>query len=427
MKPNTNYDVIVIGGGTAGTVAAIQAGLAGARTLLVERNGILGGTMTVAGVNYPALFFAWGKQVVGGIGWELVRRTLEETGESLPDMADPNQPNWRRHIPINVAVWAALADQAVLDAGVDLLFHTMLAGVRRESGLWRVQLCTKSGLRDVAAKVLIDCTGDANAVSMAGLPVDRPDPVQPGTLAMHCSGYDLDRLDIAAIDAALEKALAAGELQYTDVGWYRQKGVCDFLHGRGHNCNHVTTGEADTAEGRTHAEIAARQSLLRMHRFFRRQPGLERFRIEWVAPEVGVRETVVIRGKGRITGQDYFAGRLYDDAVCYCFYPIDIHLDEGKGIDYRQLPEGTLPTIPRAAMLPAGSEYLIVAGRCISGDREAHSAYRVEAPCMAMGQAAGAMAALSAQTGLDPEQLPIADVHALLRKHGAIVPGEVTL
>jgi len=86
-------------------------------------------------------------------------------------------------------------------------------------------------------------------------------------------------------------------LQYTDVGWYRQRGACGFLRGRGHNSNHVTTGRAETAEGRTQAEIAARQSMLRMFRFFRAQPGLERFCIDWVASECGVRETVVIRAR----------------------------------------------------------------------------------------------------------------------------------
>lgn len=427
MKSGTHYDVIVIGGGTAGSVAAIQASRAGAHTLLVEKNGMLGGTMTVAGVNCPALFFAWGRQVIAGIGWDLVRRTLDLTGQTLTDMCDPVQPNWRRHIPINIAVFAALADQAVLDAGADLLFHTMVAGVRRQESLWQVQLCTKSGLRNLSATILIDCTGDAHVVTLAGLPVDRPNPVQPGTLILKCSGYDFDTLDMAAIDAALAKALEAGELRCTDIGWDKTKGAAGFLHGRGQNTNHVTTGPADTAEGRTQAEIAARQSLLRMFRFFRRQPGLEKFSIDWVAPEVGVRETVVIRGKGHISCRDYMAGRLYEDALCYCFYPIDIHLDDGAGVDYRQLPQNTLPTIPRGAMLPSQSEHLIVAGRCISGDREAHSAYRVEAPCMATGQSAGAMAALAVQAGLDPEQLPIADIHALLRKHGAIVPGDVVL
>jgi len=421
---NEEYDVIVIGGGTAGTVAAIQAGRAGADTLLVEKNGVLGGTLTVAGVNYPALFHAWGKQVIAGIGWELVRRTLEETSAEPPDFSDTAAPHWKHHVQVDKAIYAALSDQAVLDAGVEMLFHAMPAAVAFEAGRWRVDVCTKSGLKRTAAKVLIDATGDANAVALAGFDLIRHSPPQPGTLVMHCGGYDADELDIEAIDIAARQAIADGELLVTDVGW-RPDGAAGFLRGRGHNSNHITVVEADSSEGRTGAEIAARQSMLRMYRFFRRQKGLEGFRIEWFAPECGIRETVVIRGKATITGADYVAGRRYADAVCYCFYPIDIHLDHGQGVDWRPLAEGVVPTIPRGAMLPAGSRFLLVAGRCISGDKEAHSAYRVEAPCMATGQAAGAMAALSAQTGADPEDLPIPDVHAMLRQNGAIVPGDV--
>jgi hypothetical protein len=422
---NTQYDVIVIGGGTAGTVAAIQAGRAGARTLLVEKNGILGGTMTVAGVNFPGLFFAWGRQVIAGIGWELVRKTLSETGDCLPNMTDPASPHWSKQVRINIAIFAALADQEILDAGVDILFHAMPARISLQTGRWHVDVCTKSGLLPVTAKVLIDCSGDADAVSLAGFPVEHADPAQPGTLDLYCGGYDLAALDFAAIDTALEQALRAGRIQHTDIGWQR-KGAKRFLERRGRQGNHITTSPCDTAEGRTRTEIAARRSMLRMFRFFRSQPGLEQFRIEQVAPECGIRESVVIRGKGRITGQDYTSGRLYEDAVCYCFYPIDIHLDNGEGIDFRELPDGAVPTIPRSAMLPVGSEFLIVAGRCISGDRAANSGYRAQAPCMAMGQAAGAMAALSARLGIDPEQLAMDEVRSLLREHGAIVPGTYT-
>ena len=420
---NDEYEVIVIGGGTAGTVAAIQAGRAGAGTLLIEKNGVLGGTLTVAGVNNPALFHAWGRQVIAGIGWELVRRTLEETCTDPPDFSDPTAPHWQHHVGVNKAIYAALSDQAAVDAGVEILLHAMPAAVALADGRWRVDVCTKSGLRRTRAKVLIDATGDANAVALAGFDLIRPEPAQPGTLVMHCSGYDVDRLDVEAIDIAARQAIADGELLVTDIGW-SPDGAAGFLRKRGYNANHITVVAADSSEGRTGAEIAARQSMLRMVRFFRSQPGLEGFRIEGFAPECGIRETVVIRGKATITGADYVAGRRYADAVCYCFYPIDIHLDHGEGVDARPLAEGVLPTIPRGAMLPAGSRFLLVAGRCISGDREAHSAYRVEAPCMATGQAAGAIAALSARTGVDPEELPIAEVRDLLRQHGAIVPGD---
>jgi FAD-dependent oxidoreductase family protein len=411
----SRYDVIVFGGGTAGVVAAIQAGRAGARTLLVEKNGTLGGTMTVGGINFPSHFFAWGRQIIGGIGWELVRRTLEETAQPVPST------EVKYGIHVDRAVFAALCDEAVLEAGVEMLFHAMPGGVSFVDDAWAVTVCTKSGLTETRAKVLIDATADANVVSLAGLGLVRPATVQPATLAMHLSGYDADALDHDALKVAADEAIAAGELKTTDVSW-RDDGPRAFLYGHGGNANHCPAPGAETSEGKSAAEVQARRMMLRTYRFLRRQPGLEAMRIDWVAPEVGIRETVTIKGKATITTVDYEAGRVYDDAVCYAFYQIDEHLGGGRGINKRPLAEGVLPTIPRAALLPADSRFLIAAGRCVSSEREANSALRVQCPCMAMGQAAGAMAALSARTGVDPEELPLEDVRALLREHGAIVP-----
>lgn len=414
------YDVIVIGGGTAGFAAAIQAGRAGASALLVEKNAMLGGTMTVQGINAPAHFFAWGKHVVGGIGWELLCKTYAEAGRPLPT---PDEGS--RHIPIDIALFAALADEAVLEAGCEILFHAMPADVSFVDDVWQVRLCTKTGLSSVKAKVLVDATGDANVVALAGYEVIRPDLPQPATLSFHCSGYDHEKLDFAALQAAANKAIAAGELVSTDISW-RNNGPEGLLKGHGHNANHLRAPDAHTSEGKSRAEIEGRKALLRTYRFLRKQPGLENFRIAWVCPEVGIRETVTIRGKSTITVADYESGRLFDDALCYAFYPIDEHLNDGMGINWRALKEGVLPTIPRGALLPAGSQFMLVAGRCVASDREANSALRVECPCMAMGQAAGAMAALSARTGIDPEMLQINDVLVLLREHGAIVPGDAS-
>ena len=109
----SNYDVVVVGGGTAGVVAAVQAGRAGARTLLVEKSAMLGGAMTQEGVNAPAHFFAWGKQIIRGIGWELVRRTLEETGQPVPTPESTRDNATPSHLPVNIMVFAALCDEAV--------------------------------------------------------------------------------------------------------------------------------------------------------------------------------------------------------------------------------------------------------------------------------------------------------------------------
>ncbi len=412
-------DVLVVGGGTAGTVAAIQSGRAGARTLLVEKNGMLGGTMTVAGVNNPGLFYAWGRQVIAGIGWELVTATLAETDGELPDFSNTELPHWRHHVRTDKAVFAALADQAALDAGVELLLHSMIAGAAWDGEGWDVTLCTKSGLKPARCRVLVDCTGDANAVSLAGFQVVQPDECQPGTLFVRVGGYDLSALNLERISDAFKEAVRQGLVRESDL-WHGLEAAPGFLRSHGGNCNHVIRIRAATSEDRTQAELEARRLLLRIYRLFRAQPGLEGLCIEEVSPECGIRESVTIKGKKTITVEDYVGGRVWDDAVCYSFYPIDLHKEVGG--EGRRLDEGVVPTIPRGAMLPEGSRNIVAAGRCISGDRLAHSAYRVEATCMATGQAAGAMAALAAQRGVDVEDLPIGDVHDLLRAHGAIVP-----
>jgi hypothetical protein len=127
-------------------------------------------------------------------------------------------------------------------------------------------------------------------------------------------------------------------------------------------------------------------------------------------------------GEARITDAEYASGRLWEDAVCYSFYPIDVHRGSGLGIDIRPLQEGVFPTIPYRALLPRGSRNLIVAGRNASGDQEALSAFRVQASSMAMGQAAGAAAALAAQHGCELREVGYSELCSLLRTHHAIVP-----
>jgi hypothetical protein len=418
------YDLIVIGGGTAGAVAAIQAARAGARTLLVEKTGMLGGTITSGGVTFPGLFHAWGRQVIGGIGWELVTRTLKETGGTLPDFSDWSRPHWQMQIRMNGFIYAALCDEAATEAGVDILLHTMLAEIesRKDDQGWNLTLCGKTGLFDRSARVIVDATGDANATSLAGFGVDVPAETQPATLSCRANGYEMSELNMEAINRAFEAEVKAGRLAYTDASWKTDGADAgSWLRKRGANAGHVRHINARDSEGKTRLEIESRGNLLRLYRFFKRQPGLDKLAIESVSPECGVRETAVVRGKRRVTADDYTSGRLWDDAVCHAFYPIDLHRSSG-GVHIEPLVHGVVPTVPRGAMLPEESRFFIVAGRCISSDRLANSALRVQATCMATGQAAGAMAALSAASGIDPEELAIEDIRSLLSKHGAIVP-----
>lgn len=420
------YDVVVVGGGPAGSIAAIQAARLGAQTLLVEKNGTLGGTTTNAAINYPGLFHAWGTQVIAGIGWDLVCRAVQLAGGSLPDFSDYHRAPNKLQIQVNPTIYATLLDEAVLSSGATLLLHTMVAAVERSHNEWHITLCGKEGLHQVRAKVLIDGTGDANVVALAGYERIMNQELQPATLSARLSGYNLATLDYDVLDQAYHKAIAEGVLLPADLATKKDP-VRRFLKDRGQNSMHITGVDGSTSRGRTEAEIRGRQALLRIYTFLRGLPGLEHLTIDFAAPECGIRETYTIRGKKQITVEDYTSGRLWDDAVCYSFYPIDVHRPNGEGIDLRPFTEGTLPTIPRGAMLPQGSSWLLAAGRCIAGDQEANSAYRVQASCMAMGQAAGAMAMLASQSGTEIEKLALAEVYEVLRQHGAVVPGDLPL
>src|SRR5688500_1780470 len=150
-----HYQVVVIGGGTAGLVAAIQAGRAGASTLLVEKSGVLGGTTVLNEVNFPGLFHAWGRQIIAGIGWELVSETVAELNGVLPDFsAWREHPHYRLQVRVNRAVFAALADEKVVQSGTQLSLHTMLAAAQPTSRGWELTLCGKEGLRTVTCAQL---------------------------------------------------------------------------------------------------------------------------------------------------------------------------------------------------------------------------------------------------------------------------------
>ena len=415
-----DVDVLVVGGGTAGTIAAIQGGRAGLRTALVESGSQLGGVTTTGGVSFPGLFHAWGKQIVAGIGWELVTKAVDLDSGQLPDFSvfSPER-HWMHQIRINGPVYAALAEEACTQAGVQLHFYEIPTQVLETDSGWKIETVGKNLRRTILTKQLIDCTGGANIVGKIGFPRLREEETQPGTLIFKLGGYDVDTLDEDVIQREFIAAVKDGRLQHGDVSNPRARFI-GYLGKGGENAQHVFGADASTSDRHTKTNIAGRQSLLRILRFVRSLPGCENARVLKAQAETAVRETYRIVGEVQITHDDYTSGRHFEDAVSYSFYPIDLH--DKDGVKPQPLSEGTVATVPLRALIPKNSHNLLVAGRSVSSDRLANSALRVQASSMAMGQAAGAAAAVSVRLETTPGDVPLSDLHDLLALHGAVVP-----
>ncbi|WP_165792997.1 FAD-dependent oxidoreductase [Sphingobacterium haloxyli] len=415
-KEMLTTDILVIGGGTAGVVAAVQAGRAGKKTILVENGSMLGGTTTTGGVAFPGIFFAWGKQVIGGIGWEMVQEAVALNDDKLPDFSVPHgRQHWHHQVRLNGPLYAMMIEDKCVEAGVNLRFYETPVEVVQHKEGWKVTTIGKGTKTEIVCNQLIDCTGNAFAVSLAGFNLLREKETQPGTLMFRIGGYSVDQLDMNWIKDEFSAAVDRGDLIKGEF-----LNVESLLRNAGDNVQHIAGADATTSVSHTIANINGRASLFRTLKFLRTLPGLTGLKLLDMQNETAVRETYRIDSIYRVTHEDYVMGRIFEDAVCYSYYPIDLH-DE-QGVIPKHLEEGRVASVPLRALIPKDSRNLIVAGRCIGSDRLANSALRVQASCMGMGQAAAVAAVLAHTQGKTPAEVSMSDIKKLLMEHGAIVP-----
>jgi hypothetical protein len=421
-----NYDVIVAGGGTAGSVAAIAAAREGARVLCFDQFGALGGSSTFALV-MPLMRFTIGDRwLARGLNEEIITRLQAASDDGDGIFHNPERLKF------------VLEDMAI-EAGVDLLYHTFLTGAVVEGGTLRaVEVHNKSGRSVLEAAAFVDATGDADLAflvgseCMSGRPEDGLN--QSASLRFAMGGVDWNALaawlnergagaepprfgfgyapgngKLAWMDDLLAQASADGVLT-SDQGGYLQFFSMPGRPGEIYfNCPRILRINGARAEDLTRAQIEGRRGVTALVNFVRRYfGGFEKAYLIAAAPMVGIRESRRIVGEYLFTGDDVMAAAKFSDAAARSNYPIDIHRPDRAGVILKHPPDGDWYEIPYRCMLPIRPDGLLVAGRSISSSFEGQSAMRIIPTVRALGEAAGVAAAWSAREAKPPRLLDTA-------------------
>jgi hypothetical protein len=397
-------DVLVCGGGCAGTAAALAAARRGVNVLLVEKAPFAGGIITCVGLPYFDGIAAIqdNRIVVRGIALEL----LAKAGVVKADAT-----HVARHNPTipNTFAFKLLLDRLLKEAGprLTVLFNSFACAATTRGGqITAVQVANKDGLVAVRPQVVIDCTGDGDVAAWAGAPTEQSAQVQPLTLHFRI-GRVRKHADLARnCRAALARAQERGELPL-----YYGPGVM-FLFGEDEVYVHgvrVPANPTDAAD-LSRAEAQGRADAWAMFQAWRRDvPGFEQSYFLEAYPWIGVRESRRLLGRHVLTEEEVMRGRRFEDAVATGCWYLDLHPNKttvGGANEFQ--PEKVQPApydIQYRSLLPQRVENLLVAGRCHAASRGAHASTRVTATAMALGEAAGVAAALAVAAGKSPQEV----------------------
>jgi len=429
---NSDYDVIIAGGGPAGCAAATASARAGAKTLIIETASALGGMGTIGLIPAWCPFSDGEKIIYSGIAQEI----FESLKSHMPHISQ-TETDW---VPIDPEALKRLYDDLVESAGVDVLFNTFVCGVEfSDEVLHNVVVSNKAGLSAYEAKIFVDCTGDADIAALCGLGFrygTTSGDVQPIT---HC--FQLTNVDEYAYHSGPELHSSFRDCPVYDIVRSEKYPLvtdghsCNSLIGPrtvGFNAGHLWDVHANDQLGVSKALIQGRRLAHQFHQ------GLKEFYpkayaasfLSATASVMGIRESRRIIGEYELTLEDYITRRSFSDGIGRNCYFIDIHLaanereKSNKGqfdIEHRyeSYGPGESHGIPFRCLLPQKAKNLLVAGRTISCDRPVQASIRVMPVCLVTGQAAGTAAAMAANNGQDTKSLDITKLRAKLSKDGA--------
>ncbi len=404
------FDVVVCGGGPAGIAAAIEAGRSGAKTLLIENNGCLGGVWTSGSLTW-ILDYHHQKGILKEITSELSRRGAEcpiDTGSGS--------------FAFDLESMKILLDELALDAGVKIRFHTRVCSTLVEKGrLSHIITESKSGREAWKAKLFVDATGDGDLAAQAGCGFDFGDPenngaTQPFSLLGIITGVQFDEIKDYTRwigdkgQASKKKLLAAIQL-----GGYEPSYRKPSIHPISHNlfkimANHEYGFSAIDADDVSEATLIGRGELHKVINALKNKGGIwKNIRLVSSAEQIGIREGRRIHGLYTVSTDDLKDGIFHDDAIAEVRFGVDVHsvkkAEDSKVNSYSRGIKSKPYTIPLRALIAKDVDGLLLAGRCISGDFIAHSSYRVTGPVTTIGQAAGRAAAVSAKMKKLPQDI----------------------
>ena len=413
-------DVLVVGGGPAGTAAAISARRIGAEVMLVERYNHLGGLSTGGLVIWIDRMTDWdGKQVISGIAHDFMDRLPSDA------IQGPERADWGSRDAATAAYWGqrtaayhgivtwsptidpealkTLSLQMVQEQNVDLILHTWATEPIVEDGVMRGAIFeSKAGRQAILAKVIVDTTGDADLLARAGAPleenIDEGDIHQCINTAFLLGGVDMNRwLAFRSQDREGFKALMAqgrntiGPFEKPFVGW--RDDIALFMGPR------LSGYSAVNVDDLTEVEIRSRRLTVAHLEFYRAQaPGFSNAFLMLGAPQIGVRHSRRLVGLAKVTRTQWNEGKVWSDEI---------------GVSTSLSPKFPNVSVPYGALLPQGIDGVLGAGRHISCDPSSHSFLREIPQCWLSGQAAGTAAALAANTGIIPREL---DAHLVQRE-----------
>jgi len=430
-----DYDVVVLGGGPAGIAAATSAAKHGARTLLVERYGFLGGMGTAAGVtNFCGLHanvHGTIRRVVHGVAGDLLARMTALGGLNEPHLIFGKICAQA----YDTAAFKCAADALLLAAGAELLFHAFAVGVaRNDSGAVEALLVeTKSGRRAIRGRVFVDCSGDGDLAHFAGLPMAEGEAgamLYP-TLMFRVGNVDAARAGDAwrTIPARMDEAEADGAFRFPRRGAIvrPQKHASEWRV----NVTQLKNADGSAVDGTdavslSAGEVEGRRQAVDYLRFLReRVPGFEDAYALEIAPQLGIRETRRLIGEHVLSASDVLGCASFADSIGVNGWPLELHVAGDVEWRWPPIPESRgFNQLPWRMLLPkrgsaGGALNVLLAGRCASMTHEGHSAARVSGSCFVMGQAAGTGAALALASGVPLHDIDTRALQSTLRADAA--------